>query len=145
MADGGLWANNAVWIALADSLQAAARDQDIHIAVAGLSPPPPAADAGHSGGEAVRMLIAAQASGHDETAQTVARAISSERRRIEIFRLAPAARPRRAFEAALGIDQADEKTLAAMETAANEDAQMIRAESNDAAEGDSFLRGFFAA
>ena len=144
-ADGGLWANNAVWIALADALQAAARDQDIHIAVAGLSPPPPAADAGQSGGEAVRMLIAAQASGHDETAQTVARAISSERRRIEIFRLAPAARPRRAFEAALGIDQADEKTLAAMEQAANEDAQMIRAESNDAAEGDSFLRGFFAA
>ena len=144
-ADGGLWANNAVWIALADSLQAAARDQDIHIAVAGLSPPPPAADSGQSGGEAVRMLIAAQASGHDETAQTVARAISSERRRIEIFRLAPAARPRRAFEAALGIDQADEKTLAAMEQAANEDAQIIRAESNDAAEGDSFLRGFFAA
>ena len=141
-ADGGLWANNAVWIALADSLQTAARDQDIHIAVAGLSPPPPAADAGQSGGEAVRMLIAAQASGHDETAQTVARAISSERRRIEIFRLAPAARPRRAFEAALGIDQADEKTLAAMETAANEDAQMIRAESG---ERDSFLRGFFAA
>ena len=144
-ADGGLWANNAVWIALADALQTAARDQDIHIAVAGLSPPPPAADAGQSGGEAVRMLIAAQASGHDETAQTVARAISSERRRIEIFRLAPAARPRRAFEAALGIDQADEKTLAAMETAANEDAQIIRAESNDAAERDSFLRGFFAA
>ena len=144
-ADGGLWANNAVWIALADALQAAARDQDIHIAVAGLSPPPPAADAGQSGGEAVRMLIAAQASGHDETAQTVARAISSERRRIEIFRLAPAARPRRAFEAALGIDQADEKTLAAMEQAANEDAQIIRAESNDAAERDSFLRGFFAA
>ena len=144
-ADGGLWANNAVWIALADSLQAAARDQDIHIAVAGLSPPPPAADAGQSGGEAVRMLIAAQASGHDETAQTVARAISSERRRIDIFRLAPAARPRRAFEAALGIDQADEKTLAAMEQAANEDAQIIRAESNDAAERDSFLRGFFAA
>ena len=144
-ADGGLWANNAVWIALADALQTAARDQDIHIAVAGLSPPPPAADAGQSGGEAVRMLIAAQASGHDETAQTVARAISNERRRIEIFRLAPAARPRRAFEAALGIDQADEKTLAAMENAANEDAQMIRAESNDAAERDSFLRGFFAA
>ena len=144
-ADGGLWANNAVWIALADALQAAARNQDIHIAVAGLSPPPPAADAGQSGGEAVRMLIAAQASGHDETAQTVARAISSERRRIEIFRLAPAARPRRAFEAALGIDQADEKTLAAMETAANEDAQIIRAESNDAAKRDSFLRGFFAA
>ena len=144
-ADGGLWANNAVWIALADALQTAARDQDIHIAVAGLSPPPPAADAGQSGGEAVRMLIAAQASGHDETAQTVARAISSERRRIEIFRLAPATRPRRAFEAALGIDQADEKTLAAMETAANEDAQIIRAESNDAAERDSFLRGFFAA
>ena len=144
-ADGGLWANNAVWIALADALQAAARDQDIHIAVAGLSPPPPAADAGQSGGEAVRMLIAAQASGHDETAQTVARAISDERRRIEIFRLAPAARPRRAFEAALGIDRADEKTLAAMEKAANEDAQMIRAESNDAAERDSFLRGFFAA
>ena len=144
-ADGGLWANNAVWIALADALQMAARDQDIHIAIAGLSPPPPAADAGQSGGEAVRMLIAAQASGHDETAQTVARAISNERRRIEIFRLAPAARPRRAFEAALGIDQADEKTLAAMETAANEDAQMIRAESNDAAERDSFLRGFFAA
>ena len=144
-ADGGLWANNAVWIALADALQAATRDQDIHIAVAGLSPPPPAADAGQSGGEAVRMLIAAQASGHDETAQTVARAISSERRRIEIFRLAPTARPRRAFEAALGIDQADEKTLAAMEQAANEDAQMIRAESNDAAERDSFLRGFFAA
>ena len=68
-----------------------------------------------------------------------------ERRRIEIFRLAPAARPRRAFEAALGIDQADEKTLAAMEQAANEDAQIIRAESNDAAERDSFLRGFFAA
>ena len=144
-ADGGLWANNAVWIALADALQTAARDQDIHIAVAGLSPPPPAADSGQSGGEAVRMLIAAQASGHDETAQTVARAISSERRRIEIFRLAPAARPRRAFEAALGIDQADEKTLAAMEQAANEDAQMIRAESGDAAERDSFLRGFFAA
>ena len=144
-ADGGLWANNAVWIALADALQAAARDQDIHIAVAGLSPPPPAADAGQSGGEAVRMLIAAQASGHDETAQTIARAISDERRRIEIFRLAPAARPRRAFEAALGIDQADEKTLAAMEKAANEDAQIIRAESNDAAERDSFLRGFFAA
>ena len=144
-ADGGLWANNAVWIALADALQAAARDQDIHIAVAGLSPPPPAADSGQSGGEAVRMLIAAQASGHDETAQTVARAISNERRRIEIFRLAPAARPRRAFEAALGIDQADEKTLAAMEQAANEDAQMIRAESDDAAERDSFLRGFFAA
>ena len=144
-ADGGLWANNAVWLALADALQAAARDQDIHIAVAGLSPPPPAAAAGQSGGEAVRMLIAAQASGHDETAQTVARAISSERRRIEIFRLAPAARPRRAFEAALGIDQADKKTLAAMEQAANEDAQMIRAESDDAAERDSFLRGFFAA
>ena len=144
-ADGGLWANNAVWIALADSLQMAARDQDIHIAVAGLSPPPPAADAGQSGGEAVRMLIAAQASGHDETAQTVARAISNERRRIEIFRLAPAARPRRAFEAALGIDQADEKTLAAMEQAANEDAQIIRAESDEAAERDSFLRGFFAA
>ena len=144
-ADGGLWANNAVWIALADALQTAARDQDIHIAVAGLSPPPPAADSGQSGGEAVRMLIAAQASGHDETAQTVARAISDERRRIEIFRLAPAARPRRAFEAALGIDQADEKTLAAMEQAANEDAQMIRAESGKAVERDSFLRGFFAA
>lgn len=144
-ADGGLWANNTACLALAEALHLAARDQDIHIAVAGLSPPPPAADKTLSGGEAARMLVAAQASGCDETARMLARALCDERRRVEFFRLAPTARPRRAFESALGIDQADEATLAAMENAAAEDARAIRAESAESAARDSLLRGFFAA
>lgn len=133
--DGGLWANNAVLLALVEALELADSNQDIHIVAVGTASRPngdPKAlqdpDWGVSdwkfGIRAAEMSIAAQAYGYDSIANFLANAMSKNGRIVKIVRLEETQKSPEKYSA-IGLDRADKQALETMSGMAVDDANNI--------------------
>ena len=137
--DGGLWANNAILLALVEALELTdaknESDRDIHIVAVGTASTPNGdpnalkdpnwgiAD-WHVGIKATEMSIAAQAYGYDSIAKFIARALSRNGREVKIVRLEETKKSPEKYSA-IGLDRADDTALKTMSGMAEDDASNI--------------------
>ena len=154
--DGGLWANNAVLLALVEALRMTEMQRDIEILSVGTASPPKGDTATllkdlkwgawkwKVGIEINEMSISAQEHGYDSIAKIVARTLSQAMSRdglkMEVVRLAEVCRSGKRY-AAINLDRAGKTAIKAMIEMADEDAASIC--SNEEAEGYSLVRDFF--
>ena len=137
--DGGLWANNAVLLALVEALELTeARNEsnrDIHIMAVGTASTPngdPNAPKKPNWGIAdwkagikmTEMCIAAQAYGYDSIAKFIASALSRNGRTVKIVRLEETQKSPEKYSA-IGLDRADDNALDTMIGMAEDDASSI--------------------
>ena len=154
--DGGLWANNAVILALVEALRMTKMQRDIQILSVGTASPPKGNPAAllkdlkwgawkwKVGIEINEMSVNAQEDGYDNIAKIIARTLSQSMYRdgltMEIVRLPEVCRSAERY-AAINLDRAGKTAINAMVEMADEDAASIC--SNEEAEGYSLVRDFF--
>ena len=150
--DGGLWANNAILLALVEALRMTDMRRDIEILSVGTASPPKGDTAEllknlnwgawkwKAGIEINEMSVSAQEHGYDSIAKIIARTLSRDGRKVEVVRLAEVCRSGKRY-AAINLDRAGKTAIKAMIEMADEDAASIC--SNEEAEGYSLVRDFF--
>ena len=153
--DGGLWANNAVLLALVEALELTdARNEsnrDIHIMAVGTASTPngdPNALKNPNWGiadwefgiKAAEMSIAAQAYGYDSIAKFIASALSRNGRTVKIVRLEETQKSPEKYSA-IGLDRANADALNTMSGMAEDDASNIHSKRDS--DWYSVVRDFF--
>ena len=150
-ADGGLWANSPVLLALVEALQIAPPSVDINIISIGTASTPNGdpqklekLDWGISywkgGLESMEMAITAQAYGYDSAAKFIANILSQSGRKIQLERLEETPRSPEQYSA-IGIDKADQIAINTMSALAENDARSIHSKHNG--DDNSIVRKFF--
>ena len=151
--DGGLWANNAILLALVEALELTQGEEnrEIHIVAVGTASTPngdPNALKNPNWGivdwevgiKAAEMSIAAQAYGYDSIAKFIAGALTCGGRTVKIVRLEETQKsPEK--HSAIGLDRADEKAIQTMSGMAEDDASNIH--SMRGSDWYSVVRDFF--
>ena len=152
--DGGLWANNAILVALVEALQIASPEQEIHIIAVGTASRPngdPNALKNpvwgifrwKGGIEAAEMSIAAQAYGYDSTAGFIARSLSEGGRAIKVVRLEETQKsPEK--HSAIGLDRADDIAIQTMAGMAEDDASNIHSSKQQGSHWYSVVHDLFS-
>lgn len=141
-ADGGLWANNPVLVALIDALEMAPPDQDIEIYSLGTCPRPEgetvALDDVHRGlwrwkfgGNALLLSLSAQEYAFDNMARKLSGILTTATRRVTVIRFPNGAAPPDTLKF-LDIDDARQSALTRLKAQARADVSVTKSACDDA-------------
>lgn len=132
-ADGGLWANNPVLVALSEALEVVDDNREIEIVSVSTCPPQNGCSIEYDqckrgvwgwrfGCQALLLSLESQAEGHQHIAEIIARNL---KRRCSIIRL-PSTPPSTADAKHFGLDMSSSKAIAVMEDQAKLDVSKIQ-------------------